>query len=202
LSYFLKQNFLKNLELSRKIIPLIDHPNLEETLDYIDLLQANNFKIVEFTLRHSNSMKHIIDIRKKFPNLVLGAGSITSKSMFTQLSKSKIDFFVSPGLIKELSIGFPNYLPGVFTPTDILNSQKREILKLFPSNIIDLNTYLKVLRGPFPKLKFIPTGGIDEKNVKSILSHSNVFAVAGSFMCPKKNNSIDFNKLKKLLKLF
>ena len=89
----------------------------------------------------------------------------------------------------------------MFSPTEIISVQKLRILKLFPANLLNITEYLKTLKGPFPEIKFIPTGGVNINNFSEILSHENVFAVAGSFMFPKnKNRSLDFNKLSKLIK--
>ena len=65
---------------------------------------------------------------------------------------------------------------------------------------MNINEYLKTLKGPFPEIKFIPTGGVNINNFLEILSHENVFAVAGSFMFPKhKNKSLDLKKTTKIL---
>ena len=65
---------------------------------------------------------------------------------------------------------------------------------------MNINEYLKTLKGPFPEIKFIPTGGVNINNFLEILSHENVFAVAGSFMFPKKkNNSPDLKKIIKII---
>ena len=114
--------------------------------------------------------------------------------------KKNINFFVSPGIIQNLSLSKKNYLPGVLTPSDIINVQKLKILKLFPANILNINEYLKTLKGPFPEIKFIPTGGVNINNFSEILSHENVFAVAGSFMFPKnKNKTLDLKKTIKII---
>jgi 2-dehydro-3-deoxyphosphogluconate aldolase/(4S)-4-hydroxy-2-oxoglutarate aldolase len=201
LSYFLDKKFTKRLDEGRRIIPLIDHDNIDEVIEYIELLTSHKFSIFEYTLRHQHSIDHIKILRKKFPHIILGAGSIKDKKTISMLDKKKINFFVSPGIIQNLNLSKKNYLPGVFTPTEIISVQKLRILKLFPANILNITEYLKTLKGPFPEIKFIPTGGVNINNFSEILSHENVFAVAGSFMFPKnKNRSLDFNKLSKLIK--
>lgn len=200
MSYFHTKKFTDKLNLSRKIIPLIDHEELGGVLKYIDFMIKNNFQIFEYTLRRDNSIKHLKEIRKTFPKIVLGAGSILEKKTITKLEKFKIDFYVSPGSIKDLNLKYKNYLPGVLTPTEILMFQKYEVLKLFPSNSIEIINYLKTINGPFPKIKFIPTGGVNIENYKKILSLPNVIGVAGSFLFPlNSKNQIDFVKLNKIL---
>ena len=200
MSYFLDKKFTKKLDEGRRIIPLIDHDNINEVIEYIDLLTSHKFSIFEYTLRHQDSIDHIKILRKKFPHIILGAGSVKDKKTIVILDKKKINFFVSPGIIKNLNLSNKNYLPGVFTPTEIISVQKFRILKLFPANVLNLSEYLKTLKGPFPEIKFIPTGGVNINNFSDILAHENVFAVAGSFMFPKnKNKSLDLKKTTKII---
>ena len=201
MSYFLDKKFTKKLDEGRRIIPLIDHDNIIEVIEYIELMTSHQFSIFEYTLRHQDAIDHISILRKKFPHIILGAGSIRDKKTISMLDKKKINFYVSPGIIQNLNLSKKNYLPGVFTPTDIISVQKLRILKLFPANVLNITEYLKTLKGPFPEIKFIPTGGVNINNFSEILSHENVFAVAGSFMFPKnKKRSLDFNKISKLIK--
>ena len=200
MSYFLDKKFIKKLDEGRRIIPLIDHDNINEVIEYIELLTSYNFSIFEYTLRHQNAVDHIKILRKKFPHIILGAGSVKDKKTIAILDKKKINFFVSPGIIQNLNFSNKNYLPGVLTPSEIISVQKLRILKLFPANVLNISEYLKTLKGPFPEIKFIPTGGVNINNFSEILSHENVFAVAGSFMFPKnKNKSLDLNKIKKII---
>lgn len=200
MSYFLDKKFTNKLDEGRRIIPLIDHDNINEVIDYIDLLTSHKFSIFEYTLRHQDSIDHIKILRKKFPHIILGAGSVKDKKTIVILDKKKINFFVSPGIIQNLNLSNKNYLPGVFTPTEIISVQKFRILKLFPANVLNLSEYLKTLKGPFPEIKFIPTGGVNINNFSDILAHENVFAVAGSFMFPKnKNKSLDLKKTTKII---
>ena len=200
MSYFLDKKFIKKLDEGRRIIPLIDHDNINEVIEYIELLTSHNFSIFEYTLRHQNAVDHIKILRKKFPNIILGAGSVKDKKTIAILDKKKINFFVSPGIIQNLNFSNKNYLPGVLTPSEIISVQKLRILKLFPANVLNISEYLKTLKGPFPEIKFIPTGGVNINNFSEILSHENVFAVAGSFMFPKnKNKSLDLKKTKKII---
>ena len=200
MSYFLDKKFTKKLDEGRRIIPLIDHNNINEVIEYIDLLTSHKFSIFEYTLRHRDSIDHIKILRKKFPHIILGAGSVKDKKTIVILDKKKINFFVSPGIIQNLNLSNKNYLPGVFTPTEIISVQKFRILKLFPANVLNLSEYLKTLKGPFPEIKFIPTGGVNINNFSDILAHENVFAVAGSFMFPKnKNKSLDLKKTTKII---
>ena len=142
MSYFLDKKFTKKLDEGRRIIPLIDHDNINEVIEYIELLTSHKFSIFEYTLRHQDSIDHIKILRKKFPHIILGAGSVKDKKTIAILDKKKINFFVSPGIIQNLSLLKKNYLPGVLTPSEIINVQKLKILKLFPANVLNISGYL------------------------------------------------------------
>ena len=183
MSYFLKKTFIEKLNLSRRIVPLIDHEDLNDVLKYIDFMTKHNFHIFEYTLRRKAQL-NILKNKKSFSNIVLGAGSVLERKTITSLTKLEIDFFVSPGVIttrqpKSRTIyRCPN-------STEILECKNFSVLKLFPSNSLEIINYLKTINGPFPNLKFIPTGGINIKNYFSIISLPNVLGVAGSFIYPK-----------------
>ena len=82
-------------------------------------------------------------------------------------------------------------------PAIIQDCKTNKVLML---GYMNQEAFLKTLKGPFPEIKFIPTGGVNINNFSEILSHENVFAVAGSFMFPKnKNKSLDLKKTKKII---
>ena len=93
MSYFLDKKFTKKLDEGRRIIPLIDHDNIDEVIEYIELLTSHKFSIFEYTLRHQHSIDHIKILRKKFPQIILGAGSVKDKKTISMLDKKKINFF-------------------------------------------------------------------------------------------------------------
>ena len=93
MSYFLEKKFIKKLDEGRGIIPLIDHDNINEVIEYIELLTSHKFSIFEYTLRHPLSIDHINILRKKFPNIILGAGSVKDKKTIEILDKKNVNFF-------------------------------------------------------------------------------------------------------------
>ena len=76
------------------------------------------------------------------------------------------------------------YLPGCVTPTEIMAALEMGLttLKFFPANVYGGLTALKALSAPFPQVRFLPTGGVDLKNIKEYLSFDKIAAVGGSFM--------------------
>ncbi|MBO5889080.1 MAG: hypothetical protein J6Q58_02955, partial [Clostridia bacterium] len=76
------------------------------------------------------------------------------------------------------------YYPGCVTPTEIMEaiSLGIDVIKFFPANVYGGLKALKALAGPFPQIKFIPTGGADLTNLKEFLDYEKIYAVGGSFM--------------------
>jgi len=100
-------------------------------------------------------------------------------------------FVVSPGTDREIvrwcrENAVPVY-PGVATASDLMQAAKLglDVVKLFPAEALGGLKILKALAGPFPRMRFIPTGGIDARNVQSWLGHPKVVACGGSWMVAK-----------------
>jgi 2-dehydro-3-deoxyphosphogluconate aldolase/(4S)-4-hydroxy-2-oxoglutarate aldolase len=151
-------------------------------------------------------LKHIEQIRNKFPEIKVGAGTVLNIKQLTLSIKSGAQFAVSPGYDLELALKakelrFP-YLPGVSSPSDIMSLFKINfnVFKFFPANALGGISYLKSLSGPFPKALFCPTGGINEMNYKQWIAEKNVICVGGTWLAPKGSN--DYKEItKKALKI-
>ena len=109
-------------------------------------------------------------------NGLVGAGSVTSVERARQAADAGARFLVSPGFSEDV-VGFAHrqglpVLPGVATPTEIQRAQALgvETVKLFPAQQLGGVEYLRALRGPFPKMQFVPTGGIGFDNASQYLA--------------------------------
>jgi 2-dehydro-3-deoxyphosphogluconate aldolase/(4S)-4-hydroxy-2-oxoglutarate aldolase len=117
----------------------------------------------------------------------VGAGTIINAEQCKTALEAGAQFIVSPGLsvavaeiCKEKNIP---YYPGCVTPTEIMQALELGIttVKFFPANIYGGLKALKALSGPFPQVKFIPTGGVDRNNIDEFLAFDKVEAIGGSF---------------------
>jgi len=102
-------------------------------------------------------------------------------------------FAVSPGCTSELATkaaGFElPYLPGVANPSDVMRALEHDlsVLKLFPAEAAGGTAMLKALSGPFPQVRFCPTGGIGPDNMLDYLRLDNVMTIGGSCVAPKQD---------------
>jgi 2-dehydro-3-deoxyphosphogluconate aldolase/(4S)-4-hydroxy-2-oxoglutarate aldolase len=117
----------------------------------------------------------------------VGAGTVINAMQCKKALKCGAKFIVSPGLSKEVAkickkANVP-YYPGCVTPTEIMQALELGItvVKFFPAHIYGGLKAMKALAGPFPQIKFIPTGGVDRSNIDEFLAFDKVFAIGGSF---------------------
>ena len=133
----------------------------------------------------------------------IGAGTVINAEQAKLAVQAGAKFLVSPGLSEEVALyarekGIP-YYPGCVTPTEIMKalSMGINVIKFFPANVYGGLKALKALSGPFPQIKFIPTGGVDLTNLKDFLGFEKVYAVGGSFMMKGdiENNCKEIEKI-------
>jgi len=135
-------------------------------------------------------MQAVHEIAKSVPEAIVGVGTVTRAQQFAEALEAGARFAVSPGLTDALvtasrGIDLP-FLPGVFTPTEVMRAQELgfDALKLFPAQQAGGITMLKAIGGPLPGVKFCPTGGINAGNFAEYLQLPNVACVGGSWVCP------------------
>lgn len=193
---------MKNLNFENiNVLPILD---IEKNVDPEKLITAlidGKINTVEITLRNDEAFDNIKFIRKKFPDLILGVGTIVNVDQLKRTIDIGADFGISPGfeteIIKYAKENNFSYIPGVSTASEIISCLKFDckFLKLFPAEPLGGISYLNSLSGPFPDVSFCPTGGINSDNYVSWLSQKNVLCVGGSWIAPKNDNNYD--KIKK-----
>lgn len=173
------------------VIPVLAFDTVEQGEHVSRALLAGGVKVLEITLRTSAGLGAIERASRLSPDIVVGVGTITKPEHCALAKKAGAQFGVSPGLTKEMhraaqDVGLP-LLPGVLTPTDILVALELgyEIVKFFPAQQAGGVPMLQAFHGPFPTLKFCPTGGITAETAPTFLAQPNVVCVGGSWLTPK-----------------
>ena len=183
------------------VLPILDREKNVDPEKLIDALIDGKINTVEITLRNDEAFDNIKFIRKKFPDLILGVGTIVNVDQLKRTIDIGADFGISPGfeteILKYAQENKFSYIPGVSTASEIISCLKFDcnFLKLFPAEPLGGISYLNSLSGPFPDVSFCPTGGINSDNYLSWLSQKNVLCVGGSWIAPKNDNNYD--KIKK-----
>ncbi len=171
-----------------KLIPVVVIKDVNETEKTLSALRAGGINCAEITFRTACAEESIKLAVKLFPDMHIGAGTVINEEQAIRAVNAGAKFIVSPGFSEKVALyvrkqGIP-YYPGCVTPTEIMQALELGIttVKFFPANVYGGLKALKALSGPFPQVKFIPTGGVDLTNLKEFLEFDKIFAVGGSFM--------------------
>ena len=171
-----------------KLIPVVVIKDVNETEKTLSALRAGSVNCAEITFRTACAEEAIKVAVKLFPDMNVGAGTVINEEQASRAVNAGAKFIVSPGFSEKVALyvrkqGIP-YYPGCVTPTEIMKALDLGIttVKFFPANVYGGLKALKALSGPFPQVKFIPTGGVDLTNLKEFLEFDKIFAVGGSFM--------------------
>ncbi|HMV47944.1 MAG TPA: bifunctional 4-hydroxy-2-oxoglutarate aldolase/2-dehydro-3-deoxy-phosphogluconate aldolase [Blastocatellia bacterium] len=187
------------------IIPVVSLPKLEHALPLAESLLAGGLPCAEITFRTAAAADAIEQIAKHFPELILGAGTVLTTAQAQCALDCGAQFLVSPGTNPttvefSLSKG-ATIFPGVCTPTEVelALSKGVDVLKFFPAEPAGGVNFLKALCAPYGQVQFIPTGGIDSKNIGQYLALKQVVACGGSWMVkPELFAAGDFATVKQL----
>ncbi len=176
---------LKALEIvsSVGILPVVAVPSLESAVPLADALVGGGVNALEVTLRNPWALESIARIRR-----AIAAGTVLERRQIAEARDAGADFLVSPGLDPETVQAARDeglvMIPGVSSPTEITAAVKLGLktLKFFPAEISGGVAALTLYHGPFPDIRFVPTGGMTMDNIGSYLAKPFVAACGGSFM--------------------
>ena len=170
-----------------KKIPVVVIKELPETDKILTALKNDGINTAEITFRTACAAEAIAYACKNYPDMNVGAGTVINAEQCEAALAAGAKFIVSPGLSPAVAKicnerGVP-YYPGCVTPTEIMAALELGIttVKFFPANVYGGLKAMKALAGPFPQIKFIPTGGIDATNLDEYLAWEKIAAVGGSF---------------------
>ena len=171
-----------------KLIPVVVIKDVNETEKTLSALRAGGVNCAEITFRTACAEEAIKLAVKLFPDMNIGAGTVINEDQAKRAVSAGAKFIVSPGFSEKVALYARkqgvSYYPGCVTPTEIMQALELGIttVKFFPANVYGGLKALKALSGPFPQVRFIPTGGVDLTNLKEFLEFDKIFAVGGSFM--------------------
>ncbi|MCU1718566.1 bifunctional 4-hydroxy-2-oxoglutarate aldolase/2-dehydro-3-deoxy-phosphogluconate aldolase [Pseudomonas sp. 5P_3.1_Bac2] len=183
-----KVQLIDQLCAAARILPVITIERAEHILPLADALSGGGLTTLEVTLRSDLGLAAIELLRKERPHLCVGAGTVLDAATLAQAEAAGAQFVVSPGCTDELlraAVASPlPLLPGVSSASEIMlaHALGYRRFKLFPAEVCGGVKALKAFAGPFPGIRFCPTGGVNPDNLKSYISQANVMCVGGSWM--------------------
>jgi len=164
--------------VAQGMLPLYFNADQEVTIEILRALYRAGIKAIEYTSRGEAALSNftkMVEVRNaEMPGLLLGIGTIKNLQQAQEYHQVGADFFISPGFVPEVA----NYLiakdlfysPGCMTPSEIIAAENAGVsfIKLFPGNMLGPE-FLSGIKDIFPKLRFMPTGGVDttKENIES-----------------------------------
>ena len=185
-----KQEKLTELLKSGCVIPVLTIERLADAVPLARALVAGGVRVLEVTLRTLVALPAAKAIMADVPEAVVGIGTILNQDDLARAEDIGAQFGISPGATPELlraAAASPlPFAPGIATASDLMQAQAHGFgpVKFFPAEQSGGIKALRALAGPFPDMRFCPTGGIGEANAATWLAEPNVVAVGGSWLCP------------------
>ena len=187
------------------IVPVVVLNRVEDAVPLAGALLRGGIDFMEITFRTECAAECISVISREVPDMTVGAGTVLNVEQAKLAVEKCAKFIVSPGLDEEtvkwaLGNNIP-VVPGAVTPTEIMKavSLGLKVVKFFPADVYGGIKAIKALSAPFGQVRFLPTGGVSEANLKDFITNSAVAAVGGSWVCKKDDiMNHDWDKITEL----
>ena len=182
-----------------RIVPVVVFNNIKEVDSILQALIDGDVPIAEICYRTECAPACLKKAVLEYPNMLIGAGTIIDKKQCIEAINLGAKFIVSPGfsdeVYEECKKSEIPYIPGVLTPTEIMNALSKNInlVKFFPAGEFGGLKTIKALSSAFPQVSFMPTGGVNNDNLKEFLSFKKIIACGGSWLV--KGNKEEITQL-------
>ncbi len=170
------------------IIPVVVLDDVKDAVPLAKALSKGGLPAAEVTFRTAAAKDSIKAMREACPDMLVGAGTVLSTQMVDDALEAGAQFIVSPGFDEEvvtycLEKGVP-VTPGTCTPTDVQACYRLglDVVKFFPAEPAGGIKMIKAMAAPYTMMKFMPTGGISEKNMEDYLKEKCILCIGGSWM--------------------
>jgi len=170
------------------VVPVLVIENVEDALPIAKALIDAGIKVLEVTLRTPAAIDVIKTIADNIPEAIVGAGTVTNRELLQQSAEAGAKFAISPGLTKDLlqagNEGDIALVPGISSISELMDGidYGYDHFKFFPAEASGGVKAIKSIGGPFPDIRFCPTGGINLDNINNYLALSSVVCCGGSWL--------------------
>lgn len=170
------------------VVPVVVLDDADDAAPLAEALIKGGLPCAEVTFRTEAAEESIRIMNKKYPDMLVGAGTVLTTEQVDRAVAAGAKFIVSPGFDPEivdycLEKKIPVF-PGCISPSEVAQAVKRglKVVKFFPAEQAGRLAMLKAMAAPYTMLKFMPTGGINTKNLKEYLGFSKILCCGGSWM--------------------
>lgn len=173
---------------AKKIIPVVKLDRVSDAKPLGEALCKGGLPVAEITFRTDAAEESIRIMRKEYPDMMVGAGTVLNVEQAQRALDAGATFLVAPGFCRSVvEFAIDNHLPvfpGTCTPSEVMAAMEYNlpVVKFFPAVQYGGLGTIKALAAPFPSLKFMPTGGINASNVLEFLAFDKIIACGGSWM--------------------
>ena len=171
---------------------MIRAPSADAAVAVVEALLQAGLTVAEITMTVPNAIDAIGSVTKRFANKVLvGAGTVTDAETARRAVDAGAGFIVTPCLVREVIDAARRadvaVLPGALTPSEVLEAFRLggDMVKVFPTQSVGGAAYLRALRGPFPDIPLVPTGGVTLENVREMFDAGAAAVGVGSELISK-----------------
>ena len=174
------------------IVPVVVLNDADAAIPTAHALLRGGINVMEITFRTDAAQAAIAKVTAEVPEMLVGAGTIINVQQARDAVTAGARFLVCPGsdpdIIQEAARLDVPVVPGVVTPSEIMQGLKLgvKVFKFFPAESYGGLKTIKALCGPFPQIRFIPTGGISQANAGEYFQNPKIQAVGGSWMVTSK----------------
>ena len=187
------------------IVPVIKVESADDAVPLCRSLSDGGLPVAEITFRSDAAEEAIRRVHRELPDVILGAGTVLTCEQVDRAVAAGATYIVSPGLNAEVvkhcqQVGVP-IVPGCSNPSDIelALSLGLTTVKFFPAEALGGLALIKAMSAPYGNVRFLPTGGVNEKNLLDYLGFSKVVACGGSWMVdPKAIEQKDWSHIESL----
>ena len=174
------------------LLAVIRGPSPELTINMVEALVAGGVLGIEITYSTPSAEEVVRTLSKKFGStIILGMGTVTKPEQSLAAKEAGASFLVSPvcehGLLKSMIASELVTMAGALSPTEVFQAYSLgvDVVKIFPGSLGG-PAYVKALKGPFPYIPMMPTGGVSSGNLAEWFATGVVAVGAGSELCPPK----------------
>ena len=170
------------------VVPVVVLNRAEDAKPLAEALCKGGLKCAEVTFRTEAAEESIRIMTESFPDMLVGAGTVLTIDQVDRAVAAGARFIVSPGFDPEVVDYCISQnivvLPGCVTPSEVAQGVKRglKVLKFFPAEQAGGLAMIKAMSAPYTMVKFMPTGGINAKNLPDYLGFNKIAACGGSWM--------------------
>lgn len=175
------------------IIPIIRAPTADAAVAVVEAILHAGIGVAEITMTVPNALDAMATVAKRFAGKVLlGAGTVTDAEMARRAVDAGAQFIVTPCLVPEVIEAAHQadvaVLPGALTPGEVFEAFRLggDLIKIFPIQSLGGAAYLRALRGPFPHIPLVPTGGVTLDNIDEMFRARAAAVGIGNQMIPKE----------------